>query len=154
MVMNIVLRWLMRCILIQIAKSLQVHQSLQTWETNVKLWKMRLLKEAMLLVITVSLLDNQRIHSVAASRRWGFSLSFTFYLYGCPISMSSRGCRSLLGFSVRYNGVIRNKTEKTKETAGTRVGFWLGPATCWCYRKAYARIRDHGTRGQVYTKKI
>lgn len=29
---------------------------------------------------------------------------------------------SLLGFSVWYNGVLRNKTEKTKETAGTRVG--------------------------------
>lgn len=26
---------------------------------------------------------------------------------------------------LRYNGVIRNKTEKTKGTAGTRVGFWL-----------------------------
>jgi len=72
-------------------------------------------------------------------------IEFIFHFsYGCPISTSSRGYRSLLGISVRYNGVIRNKTEKTKETAGTRVGFWLGLATCWCYRKAYANIRDHG----------
>lgn len=105
---------------------------------------------------TVSLLNNQRTRFVAASRRWGSSLSFTFYPYGCPISTSSHGYRSLLGFSVRYNGVIRNKTEKTKETAGTRAGFWLGPATCWCYRKAYASIRDHGryTRTSVHQEDI
>lgn len=35
---------------------------------------------------TVLLLNNQRTRFVAASRRWGSSLSSTFYLYGCSIS--------------------------------------------------------------------
>lgn len=68
----------------------------------------------------------------------------------------ARGYRSLLGFSVRYNGVIRNKTEKTKETTGTRVGFPERPraagVTATHIRQRARRPRD--ARGQVYTEKM
>jgi len=98
---------------------------------------------------TVSLL-NQRTRFCSFTKMRN---EFIFHFLSILVPYkSSQGYGSLLEFSVRYNGVIRNKTEKTKETAGTRVGFWFGLATCWCYRKAYATTG--GTRGQEYTKKI